>query len=317
LDDVRYPTLGGLKAEIASGPKSANSRLRRFINVFYLFACISNQSKQTLWSNARNGSTDDCRVSPFRGWPRGTAMIFWSVYLFFIGFLIVSAIVVSKADMSGPSKLLLGLIAVTLAYGFYKFKYPTYTYRYRMTVEVDAGGQTQSGSSVIEVTTTRVPQILTEVGPYERSAEGQAIFIELPDRNNIVALLASGAVGERRGFPVDIIPRVFRGPNGRAPNVEDLPDLRGRRELTKDQFPTLVTVSDPNDARTARVVDGDSLGSTLGVHLRSISVEMTKAPVTPVDIERHLPFLVKLRDQRLENRYPGVFSPFYSSFARR
>jgi hypothetical protein len=244
-------------------------------------------------------------------------MIFWSVYLFFIGFLVVSAVVVFKAGISGPSKIIHILIAVMLVYGFYKIKYPTYTYRYRMTMEIDAGGQTRSGSSVIEVAVTRVPQILPEVGPYEWSVEGQAIFIDLPDRKNIVALLASGAVGELRGFPLGIIPRVFRGPNGRAPNVEDLPDLRGRRELTKDQFPTLVTVSNPNDARTARVVDGDSLGSTLGVHLRSISVEMTKAPVTPVDIERHLPFLVKLRDQRLENRYPGVFSPFYSSFARR
>jgi hypothetical protein len=244
-------------------------------------------------------------------------MIFWSVYLFFIGFLVVSAVVVSKADMSGPSKILLSLIAVMLAYGFYKIKYPTYTYRYRMTVEIDAGGQTRSGSSVIEVTATRVPQILTEVGPYERSVEGQAIFIDLPDGKNIVALLASGAVGERSGFPVDIIPRVFRGPNGRLPNVEDLPDLRGRRELTKEQMPTLVTVTDPADARTARVVDGDNLGSTLGIHLRSISVEMTKDVVTPVDIERHLPFLVKERNQRIENRYPGVFTPFYSSFVGR
>ena len=51
-------------------------------------------------------------------------MIFWSVYLFFIGFLVVSAVVVFKAEMSGPSKLLLALIAVMLVYGFYKIKYP-------------------------------------------------------------------------------------------------------------------------------------------------------------------------------------------------
>jgi hypothetical protein len=243
-------------------------------------------------------------------------MIFWSVYLLFIAFLIASAVAVSKAGMSGPSKILLSLIAVMLAYGFYKIKYPTYTYRYRMTVEIDTGGQTRSASSVIEVTATRVPQILTEVGPYERSVEGQAIFIDLPGGKNIVALLASGAVGGR-GFPADIIPRVFKGPNARAPNVEDLPDLRGRRELTKEQMPTLVTVSDPNDARTAQIVDADNLGSTLGIHLRSISVEITNDAVTPIDIERHLPFLVKERDQRIEYRYPGVFTPFYSSFVRR
>jgi hypothetical protein len=47
-------------------------------------------------------------------------MIFWLVYLFFIGFLVVSAVVVFKADMSGPSKIIHILIAVMLVYGFYK-----------------------------------------------------------------------------------------------------------------------------------------------------------------------------------------------------
>jgi hypothetical protein len=120
------------------------------------------------------------------------------------------ALIVFKADMSGPSKIIHILIAVMLVYGFYKIKYPTYTYR----------------------------------------------------------------------------------------------------------LPTLVTVTHPTDARTARIVNVDELGSTFGVHLRSISVEMTKDAVTPMDIERHLPFLVNERDQRVETRYPGVFSPFYSSFVR-
>jgi hypothetical protein len=122
------------------------------------------------------------------------AMIFWLVYLLLIGFLVVSAVVVFKADITGPSKIVQILIAVMLVYGFYKLKYPAYTYRYRMTVEVDAGGETRSGSSVTEVTATRVPQFLPEVIRYERSLEGQAIFIALPDGKNIVALLASGAV---------------------------------------------------------------------------------------------------------------------------
>jgi len=243
-------------------------------------------------------------------------MIFWLVYLFLIGFLVVSAVVVFKAGMSGPSKLIHILIAVMLVYGFYKIKYPTYTYRYRMTVAVDAGGETRSASSVIEVTATRVPQILTEVGPYERSVEGQAIFIDLPDGKNIVALLASGAVGELRGYPSHVIPLAFRPSKNKWINDDEVPELRGRRELTKEQMPTLVTVTDPTDARTARIVNVDELGSTFGVHLRSISVEMTKDAVTPMDIERHLPFLVNERDQRVETRYPGVFTPFYSSFVR-
>lgn len=210
-------------------------------------------------------------------------------------------------------KRFLGIIvAIAAVVGLYKFKYPTYTYRYRMTVEVDAGGEIRSGSSVIEVTVTRVPQITTEVGPFERSAQGQAVFIELPAGKNIVALLASGETGERRGYPLDIVPRVFK-----VNKVEDLPKLRGRRELAPDQMPTLVTVADPADAKTAQVVKLSSIDGLLGAHLRSISVEMTTDPLTAPDIELHLPFLVKERDQRVEYRYPNVFTPFYSSFVRR
>jgi hypothetical protein len=211
-------------------------------------------------------------------------------------------------------KWFLGIIvAMAVVVGLYKLKYPTYTYRYRMTVEVDAGGEVRSRSSVIEVSVTRVPQITTEVGPFERSAQGQAVFIELPAGKNIVALLASGAVGERRDFPFDVIPRVFK-----VKNVEDLPKLRGRHELAPDQMPTLITVADPADAKTAQVIKLASIDGLLGVHLRSISVEMTTDPVPTPDIELHLPFLVQARErQRFEIGYPKVFTPFYSSFVWR
>jgi hypothetical protein len=210
-------------------------------------------------------------------------------------------------------KWFLGIIvAIAAVAGLYKLKYPTYTYRYRMTVEVDVGGEVRSQSSVIEVSVTRVPQITTEVGPFERSARGQAVFVGLQAGKNIVALLASGAVGERRGFPLDVIPRVFK-----VRDVEDLPKLRGRRELAPDQMPTLITVADPADGKAAQVVNLASIDSLLGAHLRSISVEMTTDFVPAPDIEVHLPFLARERDQRLEYRYPNVFSPFYSSFVRR
>jgi hypothetical protein len=246
------------------------------------------------------------------------AMLFWSLYLFLVGFLVFSAFVVMKARMGGASKAIHVLIALMLIYGFYKFKYPTYTYRYRMTVAVDVAGETRSASSVIEISATRVPQILPEVLPYERSAWGQAVFIQLSSGKNIVALLTSGPVGERRDYPFEVIPLAFRTSKNKWIDYDEVPTLRGRRELTRDQMPTFVTVSDPNDGRTARVVNVDDLATTLGVHLRSISVEMTKDAVTPIDIERHLPFLVVAEaQQRREMGYPGVFTPYYSSFVRR
>jgi hypothetical protein len=244
-------------------------------------------------------------------------MIFWSVYLVLIGFLVVSAVVVFKAGMSGPSKIIYILIAAMLVYGFYKLKYPTYTYRYRMTVAVDAGGETRSGSSVIEVKAARQPQILTEIGPFEMSARGQAVFIQLPDGKNIVAILAAGPTATEP-FIFPIIPRAFKPSKYKGINFDEVSELRGQRELTREQMPTLVTVTDPTDATTARVVSVDDLSSTLGIRLRSISVEMTNDAVTPIDIERHLPFLNKLCEGPPGYRgYGGVFTPNCLYFVMR
>jgi hypothetical protein len=204
------------------------------------------------------------------------------------------------------------VVSLAMCFGLYKIKYPTYTYRYRMTVEIEAGGQIRSGSSVIEVTVTRVPQILPEAGPYERSAEGQAVFVDLPDGKNIVALLTSGQFGERGDYVLDVVPRVFK-----VARVQDLPNLTGNRELPPDQMPTLITVINPNDAGTAQVVKPAALEDLLGVHLRAISIEMTTDSVTTRDIPSHLPFLVQGRQrQRRELRYLNVFTPYYSAFVR-
>ena len=85
------------------------------------------------------------------------------------------------------------------------------------------------------------------------------MFIELPNGKNIVALLTSGAAGERRDYPFYVIPLAFRPSKNKWINYDEVPELRGRRELTKEQMPTLVTVTDPTDARTARVVNVDDL----------------------------------------------------------
>jgi len=203
------------------------------------------------------------------------------------------------------------LVALAVCVGLYKLKYPTYTYRYRITVEVESGAETRFASSVIEVSESRVPRLLPEMGPTDSSVRGQAVFMELPGGRNLVALLKSGAAGEI-SFPASIVPRAFK-----VNKIEDLPRLRGRRELTSDLRPTPITVSEPHDANSARVVDADALESSLGVRLRSISIEITNDPVTPIDIEQHLPFLDELRGQRHQITSPQVFIPTYSSFVRQ
>jgi hypothetical protein len=95
-----------------------------------------------------------------------------------------------------------------------------------------------------------------------------------------------------------------------------LPKLHGQRELAPDQMPTLITVNDPADAKTAEVVKPASIDG-LGAHLRSISVEMTTDPVPAPDVELQLPFLVQARERASSQLgYLNVFTPSYSSFVR-
>lgn len=210
-------------------------------------------------------------------------------------------------------KIGIALAVIAALVVVYKVSYPTYTYRYRMTVQVDDGGETRSASSVIEVRVSKQPQFLPEVGPLSSSVRGQAVFVDLTGGRNLVALLASGSTGEDRGFPKKVVPSHFKLNVFRDQDLTRLPDLRGRWELAPDELPTLVTVTNPNDAATARVVRP----AQVGVRLRSITIEMTTDSVaSPKNIETKLPFLVKQKQASLEYNRPDVFTPNYSSFVK-
>jgi hypothetical protein len=214
-------------------------------------------------------------------------------------------------------KLGIAVAVVAIAAFLYKLKYPTYAYRYRMTVEIDVGGEIRSGSNVIEVTVSRQPQFLPEVGPLSQSVRGEAVFVQTSDGRNVVALLASGADGENVDYPRQIVPRQLNLNLFDDRALADLPKLSGRWELASDRLPTLVTVSNPNDWKTARVISPDQLDQALGVRLRSITITMTTDSVTSGEIEVRLPFLVTQRaDLSHLYSYPHVFSPHYSSFMR-
>ncbi len=209
-------------------------------------------------------------------------------------------------------KVLIALVAALAVWALYKLKYPTYTWRYRMAIEVDVvGGTTRTASSVIEVTYRRAPALLPEMRGFDSWARGQAVFVELPGKKNIVALLASGPRGENGDYPLNLAQRAYKA------NIKDLPSLRGRRELATDQMPTLITVLNPNDAASIQVVKPGELGGLADVHLRSISVELTNDPVTAFDIDEQLPLVRDEERKRLETILPDVFSPRSSIFVRR
>ncbi len=151
--------------------------------------------------------------------------------------------------------LIIGLVVV------YKLTYPTYTYRYRMTVEVNTPEGVKSGSSVIEVTTIQWPKWLSGIFAGKHSdttAIGEAVFIDLGNGKNIVALLTNGHYAEINSTR-KLAERAFFHTKTRG-----LPSLKVAKELSKmigekkvltgDQIPTIVTFDDLNDPESLSVV---------------------------------------------------------------
>lgn len=189
----------------------------------------------------------------------------------------------------------IAVVVVVISVVFFKIAYPTYSYRYRMTVNVEVDGQLRSGSSVIEAQVSRQPVFLPDVNPLEYSERGEAIFVDLGQQRNIVALLASGPYAERSAYPSFVVPLHFKLNLFDSRQLASLPTLRGRWDLADQDSPTLVTFSNLGDPATARVLRADQLEQAFGpgVRWRGIVVEMTTDAVTH-DIESKLPWVTKL-----------------------
>ncbi len=85
-------------------------------------------------------------------------------------------------------------IAVILIVGvtiLWKIAYPVHTYRYRLTIDIEKNGIVHSGSSVIELITTRNLLLagLDNIPEWETYPRGEAVFVDLGDGDNLIALL--------------------------------------------------------------------------------------------------------------------------------
>jgi hypothetical protein len=171
---------------------------------------------------------------------------------------------------------------------WYNLAYPTYTYRYRLSIAVDVGGEIKTASSVIEVilATRPLPEIFSSV---ERFVYGDAVFLDMGSKGNVVVLLACGPDGTE-GCVAELVPRTF-GVSGGLENLPKLQTLHGSRELTGKFMPTLITFGNLTDPKSARVVVPDQFEQVFGpgVHLKRVWIEMTDDPVTR-GIERDLPW---------------------------
>jgi hypothetical protein len=214
----------------------------------------------------------------------------------------------------------LGYIALALvlliggAAVWYWLAYPTYTYRYRLSIAVDVGGETRTASSVIEVRTITQPMGVI-FSPIRNEVEGDAVFLDLGAKGNLVATLAFGPNGSE-DYAGTLVPTLFDVGGDDLPKLET---LRGSRELTGRFIPTLVTFGNLSDPKTARVVRPDEFEKAFGpdVHFQRAWIEMTTDPVTR-RIEQRLPWITDMKARglggRIETR-PGEFIvnvPFFT-----
>lgn len=180
----------------------------------------------------------------------------------------------------------LGIIALTVvlliggAVVWYKISYPTYTYRYRMTVEATVDGVVRSGSSVIEVNVEKQPQF-GQAPPQVSRCHGEAVFVDLGNGRNVIALLAAGPKAEDVNYCYNFVPTLF-GLTFKDEDLAKLADLQGTREVSASHMPTFVTFGNLADPTSARVVAPDQFQQVFGpdVHFRRVWIEMTDDLVT-------------------------------------
>jgi hypothetical protein len=208
--------------------------------------------------------------------------------------------------------IIIGLIAVCIVSFiiWYRIAYPTYTYRYRMTVEVPVDGQVKTGASVIEVRVSKQPKIGSAPAQVSR-VRGDAVFVDLGNGRNVIALLASGPDGKDTDYPYNIVPELFKLTLDDRDLVK-LPTLSGSRDVPSNYLPTFVTFVDIGNSKSARLVKPNEFENVFGpgTRLGSVRVEMTTQPVT-YGIEKSIPKIIEtLRDEARTSRSEGRGDPF-------
>jgi hypothetical protein len=193
------------------------------------------------------------------------------------------------------------LILVLLCFGGYiawTLAYPTYSYRFRLVLEAEKDGEVKTGSSVFQVKTVQYPSWVTlGANNSETSLTGEAVTLELAPGQDVFGVLIFGDFG-RSQFEY-LAPLAFFSPNrrnmGRDSHIEwsrRLSHMSGRKELSWDLLPVLITFDQPNDTNTVHRVLPDDFASVFGAgtKFRRGVVELTNDPVTH-SIESKLPWL--------------------------
>lgn len=164
----------------------------------------------------------------------------------------------------------------------------TYLYRpdhkYRLTVEVETPDGVRSSSGLMSVHPNRAYRG-SGIGPSGPITKGDAVFVDLGARRNVVALLLHGTnPAETDGM--NYLPLRALAANGKRIDFRDTKHQTGIVPLTGALIPTLVSFGDTADPKTARLVDPADLSGSLGqgYKLKAVSLAVVPTGMWPLDV---------------------------------
>jgi hypothetical protein len=192
-----------------------------------------------------------------------------------------------------------GVLALLgVAFVLYLYGQSTYTQRFRLTIDVQTPDGTKSGSSVIETSAWESG----EWGPPEargirRSFKGRAVFVDLGNGKNVVALLAFGPEGRDQSKLFGMASAAL-APSGSV-DWKDEYKLKGAGVLPREYTPTLITFADLADPKTARLVDPANIEEAFG---RGYAFKAALLETTSESASGGIDYLGGIRPDVLRNR---------------
>jgi hypothetical protein len=168
----------------------------------------------------------------------------------------------------------------------YKIIFPSVTLRYRLTIMAELDGQPKNGSGVIQVSYAKNPQILGASAQMLTEVEGDAVYVELGQREALLALLKPGP-SNARSAPDYVLPKLFGvAKEGFGPEAFGrIAVIEGRREAPLELLPLMVrfaNTADPKSATLFRPPGGQSPNQNLV--LKRATIEIVPAGIWPLNL---------------------------------
>lgn len=174
---------------------------------------------------------------------------------------------------------LLGLLAVLVIGDQIRINRPGH--KFRLTVEVTAPDGIKTGSGIVAVVPDR---------NYNRSGRtimrGEAVFVDLGQGKNLVALLAHRQDGKLDFDDINYVAlRAYGAARGNRVSFNDIHRQVGPVAVQGDLIPVLVSFGDPKDPKTTRLVAGDHAEMVLGAGyaIRGLTAEVVPNGFWPID----------------------------------